>query len=248
MYQSYENCIEQTLTKDIKEWQFKSNPAYTYILEHVTRSYGEEYYNEIMNRYSSFLNEYKTLLMILCHSNDTIGNPNKEIFEEFTTCSPTNLRYILHTLLIFSHMKELNIQKTDIIEIGGGYGGLCFFIHALAPIHGLKISSYTIFDLPSASKLQKKYLENLGLHNVRTEHLDSFSNLKTNSFLISNYAFSEIPMEIQINYTNNVLNPYVSHGFLTWNFINVYQFIKDKVLKIESDIPKTPQNTLIVTF
>jgi hypothetical protein len=248
MYQSYEACIEQTLKQDIKEWQFKSNPSYTAILEHVTRTYGEEYYTEIMNRYSSFFNEYKTLLMGLCVLNDTIGNPKKETFEGFTTCSPTNLRYIFHTLLIFSHMKGLNINTMDIIEIGGGYGGLCFFIHALAPIHGLKISSYTIFDLPAALKLQRRYLENLSLHNVRTEHLDSFATLKTNSFLISNYAFSEIPMELQIKYTNKVLNPYVSHGFLTWNFINVYQFIKDKVLKIIPDIPKTPQNTLIVTF
>jgi hypothetical protein len=43
-----------------------------------------------------------------------------------------------------------------------------------------------------------------------------------------------------------VLNPYVSHGFLTWNFIQLYKFIDDKDITAEIEVPQTGGNNLYV--
>jgi len=96
--------------------------------------------------------------------------------------------------------------------------------------------------------LQKKYLEALNINNVNFLEIDSIKNLKENSFLISNYAFSEISLELQKKYTKEVLNPYTSHGFLVWNFINIYKFINDKNITIENEYPFTSSINKYVYF
>ena len=83
----------------------------------------------------------------------------------------------------------------------------------------------------SVSFLQNDIKERISQKFVET--------LKEDSFLISNYAFSEIPMSIQNMYSKYVLNPFVSHGFLTWNFIDIYNFIENKYFKIEEEYPLT---------
>jgi hypothetical protein len=142
-------------------------------------------------------------------------------------------------MVILQYMSECQLTQVDIIEIGGGYGGLCFFIYKLAHLFGITVNTYSIFDLPMPLTLQKKYLEALNIHGVQFLHLDNFSTLHQNSFLISNYAFSEISMDIQNKYTAAVLNPYVSYGFLAWNFIDVYAFINNKYILVEDEVPLT---------
>ena len=147
------------------------------------------------------------------------------------TCSPSNLRYLLHSLLILEDMKKYKLNNVDIIEIGGGYGGLCFFIHSIAQLYEININSYTIFDLLEPSLLQEKYLNVLNIEKVDFCQLDNFNNLKNNSFLISNYAFSEISKELQTEYIEKIINPYTTFGFLTWNFISVYDFVENSIIE-----------------
>ena len=135
-------------------------------------------------------------------------------------------------------MLELKLEKVDIIEIGGGYGGLCFYIHKLAHLFNITINTYSIFDLKQALQLQGKYLAALHIKGVQCLELDNIKGLQKDSFLISNYAFSEISMDLQKRYIDTVLTPYVSYGFLAWNAINVYQFI-DKTITVEDDYPPT---------
>ena len=52
-------------------------------------------------------------------------------------------------------------QPVKILEIGGGFGGLCAMINVLAISRGMKISEYGIFDLPAAQKFQSEYLRNV---------------------------------------------------------------------------------------
>jgi hypothetical protein len=124
----------------------------------------------------------------------------------------------------------------DIIEIGGGYGGLCFFIHNLSKLFNIKIKSYTIFDLKEVSILQKRYVKLHGI-DINTYHIDDIWTLNSNSYLISNYAFSEIPNELQKQYTERILNKYISYGFLIWNFIPLYDFIENKKIIVENERP-----------
>lgn len=51
--------------------------------------------------------------------------------------------------------KNLPEQELQVIEIGGGYGGTCYWLHKLLPA---RISRYTIVDLPEVNLVQAFYL------------------------------------------------------------------------------------------
>lgn len=139
-------------------------------------------------------------------------------------------------------MKKYKLNNVDIIEIGGGYGGLCFFIHNIAPLYEININSYTIFDLLEASLLQEKYLNALNIKKTYFYQLDNFHNLKNNSFLISTYAFSEIPMSIQKEYSKKIINQKTNFGFIAWNKIPVYNFVENSIIEKEREYPLTHQS------
>jgi hypothetical protein len=248
MYDIYTNYINSFINENTNNWVFKSHPDYSCILEHVSKSDGDDYLIEISNKFDLFYNQNKNYLIELCNINDLCGKPTKYEFNNFTCCSPTNLRYILHSLLILTYMKDCGLNNIDIIEIGGGYGGLCFFIYKIAIIFNININTYCIFDLPNPLILQKKYLENLHINNVNFFDVNCTENLKKNSFLISAYAFSEISLDLQKIYTEKILNPYTSHGFLAWNAIDVYNFVKNKNIIKEKEIPLTSFNNYYVYF
>lgn len=249
MYKTYLNAIETQLQiTNPLDFNFKSNSNYTEILEHCNTSQGNQYLSEIVNRYNNLYTNNRELLINLCNKNDLYGKTIKSYINNFTVCSPSNLRYILHSFLILDYINQNNLNDIDFIEIGGGYGGLCFFISNLSSLFNIRIKSYAIFDLLQASLLQKKYLEALEINNIQYYQLDNFNNLYINSFLISNYAFSEISKELQIKYTNNILNPYTSYGFLTWNFIDVYDFIANSKITKEIEYPLSCNNNYYVKF
>ncbi len=278
VYNTYVNYIATFVNNDINQWNFKSHPHYRYVLEHVFERQGNEYLIEISRRFNEVYTANKDYLIELCHMNDSVGQPVKYNLSNFTQCSPTNMRYILHSFLILTHMKECLIDNVDIIEIGGGYGGLCFFIHKLAHLFGITIRSYCIFDLPAPLYLQRKYLENLQvfernreptlplaakannfeLSNEPTQEasyfgvnyaeLNNIKNLYTHSYLISNYAFSEISRELQAQYTEYVINPYTSYGFLAWNMIEVYNFVDNAHIIVEDEVPLTSRTNKYVYY
>ena len=123
-----------------------------------------------------------------------------------------------------------------------------FFIHSIAPLYEININSYTIFDLLEPSLLQKKYLNVLNVPDVNCCQLDNFDNIKNDSILISNYAFSEISKELQMKYIDKIINPYTKFGFLTWNFHPVYNFVKNSVIEKEEEYPKTGSKNYYVRY
>ena len=248
IYSEYQECINTFIHLDKIEWNFKSNPKYNYMLEHVWEQLGKDCLSEIINRFYLFFTKNKNYLIELCNINDLYGEPNKAIFNDFTTCSPTNIRYILHSLLILTHMNECLLKDVDLIEIGGGYGGLCFFLNKLSIFFNINIKSYTIFDLHEPLLLQEKYLDGLNISNVNFAQINNFKNIKENSFFVSTYAFSEIEIELQKEYTQKILNPYVSHGFIAWNSIDLYDFIENKNISSEIDFPVSGPKNLYVKF
>lgn len=239
MYSSYQKAIEKQLLLKPEEWNFKSNRDYKSILEHCDINTGKQYLNVIKDKFKFFYDFNIDNLKHICELNDKYGSTNKYQIDDFMNCSPSNLRYILHSLLILEDMKKYKLKNVDIIEIGGGYGGLCVFIIHIAPLYGITVNSYTIFDLLEASLLQKKYLNALNIEKINCCHLDKFDNLKNDSFLISNYAFSEISLELQKQYTEKVINPYTKYGFLAWNFISVYDFVENSIIEKEKEYPQT---------
>ena len=111
-------------------------------------------------------------------------------------------------------------------------------MYKLANIFNIKISSYIIFYLNDITVLQKKYLElhNIDINALCIENNDDYKQLlNQNSFLISNYGFSELSKEIRDKYSN-IISSFISYVFMVWNFIPVYNFINNKI----TDYPEIP--------
>jgi hypothetical protein len=219
IYTRYVEYVKQiNITKDLSN--FKSVPDYTYVLEHVNSSLGQEYLNLILTHTNISSDDIIEFAKI----NDRIGNPVKTQYNNMFV-SPSSLRYIWQAHIILTYFKKFE-NEIDCVEIGGGYGGLCLSISNLASRYGIKINSYTIVDLLDITQLQEEYL---GRHTLNFpiffkdaatygEFID-----KKDLYLISNYCFSEISDENQKKYID-LLFPKVKHGFFAWNMIPVYNF------------------------
>lgn len=239
LYQQYFDYVKQcNVSNDYSS--FKMNPSYTYMLEHVSKTQGEQYLVFIKKLTSFSLEDIKDF----CIQNDKIGSPIKQDFD-FISTSPTNFRYIFQAFLILSHFKEKSNDPIDILEIGGGYGGLCLAIHHFSSKMDVKINSYTIIDLSEILKLQKFYLDNHNISNL--SFIDAFTYGKDlenkNFYLVSCYCFSEISREHQKEYIDKLFNK-IKHGFITWNEIELYDFGFSYIS--EEEYPKTgPKNKYI---
>jgi len=200
---------------------FKSHPDYTYVLEHTGHGDGLEYLNLIKRQTKISEDEVKAFCML----NDSVGNPKKSNFGVINT-SPSNLRYIFHSHLILSHISSLNLPVINIIEVGGGYGGLALCLDFFSKKYGVKINSYKIIDLKAPTDLQKLYLSKVN-PKMNVEFFDGVTYGKDvevkSAFLISNYCFSELDSERRDQYAKNLF-PKVEHGFMCWNMIPLYNF------------------------
>jgi hypothetical protein len=242
IYVHYVQSIIENLELSREQLFFKSDPRYQYVLEHVSKNHGSEYLDLIKEEFHNVYKEHKNLFVNLSKKNDSVGKPTQYYYFDFCECSPTNLRYIYQSLLILKYANELGLKTLDIIEIGGGYGGLCFFLKNMCHIYSVNIASYVIYDLPEAESLQSKYLE---YHDLR---LSEKQTLKGEHFLISNYAFSELPEPIRKTYEKEVINPFCSFGFLAWNGCEFYRFVDDKDFLIEEEKPQTHPNNRYIYF
>ena len=240
MYNRYSDYVKNICdTNDLSS--FKSNPNYTYMLEHVNTHQGIQYLNCILSSTPISVNEIEELCLI----NDRIGNTTKVKYDNLSIpVSPTSLRYILHAHHILTHMKTTNSDK--IIELGGGYGGLCLTLYHFSKKYDVTINSYTICDLPNIICLQSKYLTivnpNLNVNFVESTNFGE--DIKSeDAFLISNYCFSEISNENQQLYINKMFKK-IKHGFMAWNNIPIYDF--GFKLHVEPEIPETgPRNKYV---
>jgi len=229
VYSDYTNYIKSILdSNDIN--LFKSNTVYNTILEHVSNEQGLEYLKLILGEFNLDINK----IIEFSYINDSIGQPVLYDYHLFK-CSPSSLRYIYHTCLILNYIKKLNIKSINIVEIGGGYGGLCLCISYFSKYFDINIENYNIIDIDIVTKLIKKYLNNFNLNfNIELHNANTYGqNIKKKDlFMISNYCYSEIDYEERIKY-KEISFPKVSNGFLVWNDFNL-EVIKDtQQVKIE---------------
>ena len=74
-----------------------------------------------------------------------------------------------------------------------------------------------MFDLLDVNKLIEKYLEHhLTNSYYRTSTINQFDNQTAFDFIISNYAFSELPKKLQIKYMERFIK-FSKAGYLTMN-------------------------------
>jgi hypothetical protein len=98
------------------------------------------------------------------------------------------------------------------VEIGAGYGG-----QAAVLMEFFQISDYGIYDLAEVQELTKRFLGKIGKSNKLSMHTLSPNNPQKNwDLVISNYAFSELPADLQKVYIENVLSN-SKRGYLIMN-------------------------------
>ena len=196
----YFEVCEEIISDENLFSNFKQNPKYTPILEHVDYDLGWKYFNIICSDYGNYLLKKIIDLIPAFKRNDLYGNPLKYNYPIFGDISPTTLRYIKTLMDIISRGVDLNGK--DIVEIGGGYGGQALILYSFFPA----IKSYTILDLESAAKLQTKYMALHPVTNFVATSLDVFEERQYGyDFVMSNYAFSELKKEMQDQYLEKII-------------------------------------------
>jgi hypothetical protein len=234
----YQLAFLSALESESSFQNFKRIKAFTEVLEHISKELGTKYLKNIKDEFSLD----RSSILEYTEKNDSIGNAQKEMYNDGIFSSSSSLRYIYHSLLILKYLKSLNKQEIHIVEVGCGYGGLCLAIDHFSKRMNLNIASYSLIDIDVASSLQQKYLSN---HKLSfPTHFHSANNYgkdvpKTDLFLISNYCFSELDMGHQKGYLEHLF-PKCSHGFILWNSIDYYDIGKPVTI-----FPENPQTDLL---
>ena len=184
-------CMEAVKDDEVFK-KFKQDPRYIGITENVSVENGKIYANDIQayDIDSELINIFK--------ENDLIGGANIINYgEPYGNISPSTLRYIQNALDISYFFGEGDLNK--IVEIVGGYGGLCKTISCLCDF-----GEYHIYDLNEVCKLQEKYLSNFEMNGKIIYHSE-LEPMEDIDLLISNYAYSELGENLQDLYYNNVV-------------------------------------------
>ncbi len=163
---------------------FKSHPAYRHVLEHVSYEEGQQYLDEVEIDYKDKLDEIK--------ENDALGTPVTCSYDGVGTISPTTVRYLKNTSDI---VNKFGTSFDSIVEIGGGYGGLCKVMSSF-----VKFENYLLLDLEECNMLSRKYLSNFDLPTMSYQAEEIVDVEENFDLLISNYALSECNRETQMMY------------------------------------------------
>ena len=212
---------------------FKSSKEYNVILEHVHYELGLQYYDHIQKVGKEIYDKYLNKFL----ENDQIGNPNQFFYGD-SKISPTTLRYIKNCLDLSFLCDGQDVSK--IVEVGGGYGGLCKTLSVLC-----NFDEYLNIDLPETVLLQEKYLKNFSeiypkIKFVPCNELEDISNI---DLFISNYSLSELTIETQLNYYNKIIKNskiiYITYNLITDDSMNNYNILisklKDDGFKLEDN-------------
>ena len=210
---------------------FRQNAAYRAILEHTNPVQAGQYYDWCITKEPSLLTEHFKEFQ----KNDLYGSPDLMNTSYGKIC-PSTLRYIKNTLEI---KRQFNYRS--VIEIGGGYGGLC---RALS-VFGW--STYDIIDLKDPLALAKTYLDKYELNVSYHEPTPTLSA----DLLISNYALSECDEYLQTEYFYNVIknckNCYITHNTTYKPFYQTFLKMCEPIFNIEIiDEPISDTNSKIL--
>ena len=240
--QAYPSVCIQACNDYLVFNNFRRNPVYNQILEHVSEKQGSEYLQIISDDSDilAVINDFKM--------NDNFGNPRIYEYPNIGMISPTTLRYI--KVLVDIKKEFLTADNLNICEIGVGYGGQCRIINAY-----YKPATYCLVDIQPALALAQRFLDNYLLHSVLTYTTMNELCPKEFDLVLSNYAFTELPRPIQDVYLNKVILK-SKRGYITYNEITPKEFNSYKLDELVAMIPGSkilkeeplthPKNCIIV--
>lgn len=202
---NYESAVISILKNQKSFNNFKRSYSYRDVLEHVSEHHGKEYLKILETRNDGILTTAIDTVLI----SDNVGNPIKFKYDNYSKpLSPTTLRY----LKVASDLKILfGSDLGEVVEIGCGYGGQTLINDQL-----LNVKSALLLDLPIVNNLIDRYLN---YHLLKGAFNTTVINKMTPThydLVISNYAFSELPKNLQLIYIEKVLSK-AKRGYLTMN-------------------------------
>ncbi len=203
--------------------QFRRNPIYNQILEHVSEQQGSEYL-EVISKDSEIL-----AAMSDFKQNDNWGNPVMYEYPNIGIICPSTLRYVKVLTDIKAHFQT--VDNLDICEIGVGYGGQCRIINAY-----FKPATYCLIDIQPALSLAQRFLDNYILHSTLNYKTMNELGRKGYDLVISNYAFTELPRAIQDIYLEKVILT-SQRGYITYNEITPIEWNSYKLDELINLIP-----------
>lgn len=246
-YRNYLNIVTDSVQQN-NLGTFKSSPEYRSILEHVYPEVGARLLASLREEFKEVSDDS---IARYIEANDRLGMPSKASIAGWNgpLASPSCFRYIYHAHLILQHMKSLNLTNVDIVEIGGGYGGLCLAISHFAASFNISIGTYSLIDLAPVAKLQGAYLAHYSplpnISKVTTHDAERFGDdIPVNEhplYLISCYAFGEIRRDYQESYIATLF-PKVSHGFILYNCQDNNGVTPDNIGRIVSVVRERPED------
>ena len=188
----YESSVLNIISSPRKLNRFRRIYDYREILEHVDFDLGKKYLMNILNSDSHMLDHLSKF-----KNNDKVGNPRTYYFERIGRISPTTLRYIAVAADLRAKFGEYSFSR--VAEIGGGYGGQASILQTLKTHE-----EYAIYDLPNVQELIEYYSSKIDTLNLQFPRIAD-SSPREFDLVISNYAFSELPRQIQNEYLQKVI-------------------------------------------
>lgn len=203
----YNESLVRAATNDDSFRRFRREAGVREIVEGVPDVVGRGYHTKLCTQlgHDALGVEWERII-----KNDKVGEPVLVELAPHGHAASTTMRYAWNVVDMDRHGVKLG-EGAHIVEIGGGYGGLCRMI---CEYH--EPNSYTIVDLPEALALAERYLDQF---NIRANYVSCFEyehHEDPVTTLISNYALTEFSKDVQRGYVEKFMKK-AAHGYVTYN-------------------------------
>lgn len=183
---------------------FKKDDGYRTILEGAPKLFFDYYAASIKSHenYKTFLDNLEKFSI-----NDTIGNPDTYTDPELGEFSGSTLKFAFNAIDILDFLGNHGDVSSikNIVEIGGGYGGLCLVLSGF-----IEWDQYTLVDLPETCLLVDKYISNFPeiKDKVRTVSCDKINDVdfSNTDLAIAINSLSECNLETQLKYFDKIIS------------------------------------------
>lgn len=149
-----------------------------------------------------------------------IGNPQP--FPLYPHTSGTLVHHAYHLEMFREHMGQSLLDLNLIVELGGGYGGLCRLFRSMG-----YAGDYLLYDLPYFSLLQKYYLQSLNINVL----VNSKAELTTTSEGMVNCMYDINQVRKSVEGRRQGKNLFIG----TWSISESPQNLRDEFFEIVDD-------------
>ena len=239
IYDNWINILNEN--KDIKpeNMYFKNSIDYFRMVEHKHEHIMSIRANQCIDYLKTrdiFMNNIAEIKNI-CKENDKYGKPRLSDIKLLGRVNARTIEYLYFAFLFLEHLQSFNKTTIDVVEIGGGYGGLCVIMSKICHLFNITINTYIIFDLPYVCKFQKKYtLLNGVTTNVQDIEKVDMDIIKSGSSCISTYCFDELSQDLKDLYMDKLIIPKANNCFFFWAYMEHYEWFLKKYKSILKDV------------